>query len=436
MVGALSLVSLLAGCGGGGDSTTTKIVGSGVDSFGQSPAVSVPFTQAANNLKVTIEAGPNNGFSLTPNANIMYASVTICEPGNSTKCQTVDHVQVDTGSIGLRVLSSKVSTLNLPHVQTDVGVDSWECYPFVVGGLWGVNAVADIGLGQQVAPAVPVQLIQDSANPVIQVPSDCDAVSNGQILSSQAALGSNGIIGIGSMTLDCGLTCQLGDYSGSTYAQYRACPVGATNSSACIPTAVPANMQVYNPVAALPAAYNNGVVLSLPSAPGVGASSASGELILGITDAQIASIPKVNVGVDYMAKPNSYLNITTQYNNQTIYNSYLDTGTNGLFFVNSSIPLCAGSFWYCPTADSLQTAVLSDGDFPNLNQTPVSFTVGSADSMFRTANTAFGNLAGSPPGGLTSFSWGLPFFYGKKVFMSIWDQRGSLNGPWYSWGPV
>jgi hypothetical protein len=431
----LSFVVTLSGCGGG-DSTTTTIIGSGVDSFGKSPPAILAFTQADNNLKVTVEAGPNSGFSLAPNANVMYATVTVCEPGNAVNCQTVDHVQVDTGSIGLRILASKVSGLNLPHVQTDVNVDAWECYPFVIGGLWGVNAVADVTLGRQTAPAIPIQIIQDSANSAMQVPADCDAVSNGQILNSQAALGSNGIIGIGSMTLDCGLVCQLGDYSGSTYAQYRGCPVGATNSSACLATAVPPNMQVYNPVAALPAAYNNGVILSLPATSAIGASTAEGELVLGITDAQIAAVPKVNVGVDYMNKPNSYLNITTQYNNQTIYNSYLDTGTNGLFFVNPSIPLCAGSFWYCPASDTVQSAVLSDGDFPNLNQTTVSFTVGSADSMFRTSNSAFGNLAGSPPGGSGSFSWGLPFFYGKKVFMSIWDQRGSVNGPWYSWGPL
>ena len=38
--------------------------------------------------------------------NILYVNVTICAPGSTTNCQTIDHVQVDTGSQGLRILSS------------------------------------------------------------------------------------------------------------------------------------------------------------------------------------------------------------------------------------------------------------------------------------------------------------------------------------------
>ena len=435
IIGTLSL-AVLVGCGGGGggggsNPSAGASVSLGLSEIAKIPSASLPFVQAANNLKLVVDSGPT-GFA---NANILYATVTVCEPGSASKCQVIDHVQVDTGSVGLRVLASKVSSLNLPHIQTVANTDSWECYPFVVGGLWGVNATADVGLGQQVASGLPIQIIQDTANPSLQVPADCSAASNGQILNSQVTLGANGIIGIGSMPLDCGGLCQVGDYSASPYAQYRGCPVGAVNSSACSPIAVPSTLQVHNPIADLPAAYNNGAVILLPDAPGLGSVSASGQLVFGMSDSVVAALAKVNVGVDYVNNPNSYMGVTTQYNNQTISYSYLDTGSNGLFFSNASIPLCQSTSWYCPTSQSSQTAVISDGDIPSQNKTPVSFVVGNASSLFSTSNAAFSDLTGSQPVGSNAFTWGLPFFFGKKVFLSIWGQRGSSSGPWYSWIP-
>src|SRR3981081_3949422 len=41
-----------------------------------------------------------------------FVSVEVCVPGTST-CQTIDHVLVDTGSAGLRLLASQI-TINLP----------------------------------------------------------------------------------------------------------------------------------------------------------------------------------------------------------------------------------------------------------------------------------------------------------------------------------
>ena len=431
-------VSFLIGCGGGGgDSSVTSITGGGLNALRASPPVSVPFLQQSNNLSVIVEGGPTSGFSLSPNANILYATVTVCQPGDSSKCQTIDHVQVDTGSVGLRILASKVSQLGLPPVTLDSGGQAWECYPFVIGGLWGANAVADVGLGQQWATAIPVQLIQDDASAAVQVTSDCTKAANGHILDSAGALGSNGILGIGSVTLDCGLLCLSGDYSGS-YVQYYSCPPDAANSSVCLGTAIPVNQQVFNPIAALKN-DNNGVVLVLPSVTGLGASTASGELIFGINtqgNNQLGSSAKqIRLGVDWQNNRQSYLNITTLYKGQTIFNSYLDTGTNGLFFKDDTVTRCQGSTWYCPVSFAVQTAMLSDGDLPQQNQVSVQFNIGNADTLFTTTNTAFGDLAGAPPStssGAPSFSWGLPFFYGRRVYLSIWQQAGAVSGPWYS----
>ena len=62
----------------------------------------------------------------------------------------------------------------------------------------------------------------------------------------------------------------------------------------------------------------------------------------------------------------------------------------------------------------------------------VDLSVANADVLFASANTAFANLGGAAgaasPG---AFVFGLPFFYGRKVYTSIWGQALAGNGPWY-----
>jgi hypothetical protein len=45
---------------------------------------------------------------------------------------------------------------------------------------------------------------------------------------------------------------------------------------------------------------------------------------------------------------------------------------------------------------------------------------------------AFANLAGG--GGSSVFTWGMPFFYGRKIYVGI-DQRtsGPYTGPFYAY---
>ena len=436
---ACGMALLLASCGGG-DSTTTTVTGTGLNSLGLSPSVATQFTQTTNNLRVVVEDGPH-GFQLSANANILYATVTVCNPLNPTNCTTIDHVQVDTGSVGLRVLASKVQSLNLPAVQLSASPvsNAWECFPFVIGGLWGQVAVADVGLGPQTATRLPVQLIQDDPGAAIQSTPDCYNAADKNILSSAAALGSNGILGIGSTTLDCGVGCVAGNYTNS-FVQYYSCPQGAANSAACAAAAVPANMQVYNPIAALPTGYNNGVVLKMPTVTHPGAGTASGELIFGLDSTANNSVPagatKVYLGVDPVNNLASYLNVTTNHNGSTYRSSYLDTGTNGLFFTDNSLTRCNGATWYCPASTLNKIAVISDGDSPAAHPVTVNFQIGNVEALFSTNNTAFSDAAGAAPTGSASFAWGMPFFYGRNVYLSIWQQAGALSGPWYAWTPV
>ena len=57
--------------------------------------------------------------SSSPDFNLAFATVVVCSPGTSN-CVTIDHVQVDTGSTGLRVPATLLSTLNLHKTSTQV----------------------------------------------------------------------------------------------------------------------------------------------------------------------------------------------------------------------------------------------------------------------------------------------------------------------------
>ena len=476
LVALCSLVLLVSCGGGGGDSTTTTISGNGINNAGQSPPVSLnPLpVQNDNNLLVRVDDGPKS-FQLLPNANILYATVKVCHPVSGL-CVDIDHVQVDTGSVGLRVLASKVKSLNLPPVEISSSaaflaslnpqppnnqvLNTWECFPFVIGGLWGANAKAVVGLGRQLTSPVAVQLIEDETDPAkaMQSPADCTAKADGNILSSAGALGSNGILGVGSTNLDCGATCQAGSYT--TFVQYYGCLPGAIAIGKCDSAAkVDANVQVSNPISALvdpgqlPSnnRFNNGLVLVMPAVTNPGAATASGELIFGVdtifsSSSALSSntVPpaakKVMLGADPINHLDSYLNITTQLvlgpTPQIFNGSYLDTGTNGMFFNDSSnsIPKCLNSTWYCPKTILNLNAVLSDGGSTSLNQVNLQFQVGNAEAIFSTSNTAFANASGAAPTGSTDFAWGMPFFYGKRVYMSIWDITSfSSPTPWYAW---
>jgi hypothetical protein len=207
-----------------------------------------------------------------------------------------------------------------------------------------------------------------------------------------------------------------------------------------------------NPVSVLPAGYNNGVVIKMPQIPDTqqGAISATGELILGLDTAANNSVPvgasKVYLGVSDTTS-DSYLGIKTTYNNHVYTNSYLDTGSNGMFFYDASIAACSSkldqSYWYCPQTPMRNlSADLSDGEPLGRSGYPVQFGVSNKDILLSLSeNLAFNTLAGAV-NTLTNgayvpdtktFAWGMPFFYGKTVYLSIWEMPGAENGPWYAW---
>ena len=433
LVGA---IGMLAACGGATTTSTTLICSSSSGCGEQVAVLDAP--TGPNTTEIVVDSGPPGAFSLGV-TNVPYVTIKVCRPGSASDCVTIDHVMLDTGSIGLRVLKSRVASLGLSDIPVAADSSSAtpagraaECYPFVLGAVWGPLATADLHIGGESATSLTFQLIDDDRATAHPAPANCQAAANGALLDSAAMLGANGILGIGMVNIDCGLTCLNNAYSGG-YALYYSCPAG---SPACAPAAMPAASQVRNPVS-LFAVNNNGAMIAMPALPALGATVAKGRLVFGIGTQANNQIPLA--ATMYLVDPNpaspSYLYVATQVGSRRYPNSYVDTGSNAMFFDDVALPkacqVSAGtaSGWYCPPTAWHQTATFIDA----LGTTgTVEFSVESADTLFSSGASAFANLGGTAGQPADTFVWGMPFFYGRKVFVSIWGQVLSPNGPWYA----
>src|SRR5215472_66761 len=184
---ALALVGLqLASCGGGSSASNNMIP---------------PATSANNVQPVVVNSGPMGNY-----ANGIFTGVTVCVPSTSN-CQTINDILVDTGSYGLRLLSSAgggALTLSLPQ-QTSGGNPIGECAGFVSGFTWGPIKNAAITISGEHASNVPVQVVDPTFS---TVPQGC---KNGGVPENDThqLLGANGILGVGPFVQDCGTQCTL-----------------------------------------------------------------------------------------------------------------------------------------------------------------------------------------------------------------------------------
>jgi len=390
--------------------------------------VTVSTTQANNVQPITVDAGPEpQSFSDVDEA---FTSVTVCVHGTST-CQTIDHIQIDTGSEGLRLISS-VLTIPLPQENDSSGNPLDECTVFADGYIWGPVATADITMAGEQASGAPVQIIiPSSSSPA--VPSSCSSQnptggigneggsSNGNSVST---FGANGIIGVGLFQQDCGPFCVSNSTNPTVY-------YGCT-SSGCNPTTATLAQQVPNPIT-LFAIDNNGVQIHLPAVPNGGTASVQGSMIFGIGTQSNNGLGSANV----FPVPDSGTfagNIIATFNGKSYPNSFIDSGSNGLFFLDSGttgIAMCAApnSTWYCPVTSPDNLSATNQGQDANGNPLgtagTVNFAIEDATSLFNTGNTAFSTLGAPNPG---AFDWGLAFFFGRNVFTAI-DQMSTPAGP-------
>jgi hypothetical protein len=412
---------VLSGSGSGGV-LTQPVVGKDAGSGNVAQSVGLDggaSATATNTLVATVDPGPHNiGYT-----NGLFASITLCVPGTTT-CQTIDHLLVDTGSVGVRVLESEL-TVALPVAKDTSGVALAECTPFVDGTAWGPLRTADVKLGEETASNLPIQLIGEGA---YAMPSNC----TGTPITNFETLAANGILGVGVYLQDCGDTCTQSARSKLNPGLYYAC--SSTKSSGCAITSVPLAQQVAHPVAAFPE-NNNGVIIQLPSIAATGAASVSGLLVFGIGTQSNNELGSATVLAldDY-----GWVNTTFPVGG-TLYTSYIDSGSNGLFFLNaakSNLKQCTGNLkdFYCPSSTANLNATLSSVSGASAT---IAFSVANASKLDSQAY-ALSDLAGPMPGyptdtSVPGFDWGLPFFFGRNVYTAIETKSTpGGNGPFFA----
>ncbi|MCC8393221.1 DUF3443 domain-containing protein [Paraburkholderia sp. MMS20-SJTR3] len=410
-LGAVLLSATLVACGGGGGSDSGSGGGNSSDPLNggtlpPSPTLQPSAVNNTNAVAVTVGRGASGVI------NIPSVSVTICAPGSTTNCQTINNIQLDTGSFGLRVVGSVLNSSlagALPVSTLPGGAQLAQCATFADGFTWGTVRTATVTIGgETTTSAIPLQIIGDKAAGT--VPSAC---GSGAPENTVADLGANGILGVGTAPTDCGATC-ANPSTAANYSNYYACP----NGTSCTRTAVPLAQQVANPVASFPV-DNNGVIVQMPPVSNLGQASATGTLVFGIgTQANNALDPSQT----QILATDAYGNLNRSVFKGTTVQAFLDSGSNGYFFTDSTLTQCGGAFagFYCPASAQTRTLTLHGEDSVTKS---ASIGILSAQTLFNNGNNyAFNNLAGQLGG--NSFDLGLPFFYGRHVYYHL-DQTAS-----------
>jgi hypothetical protein len=366
---------------------------------GGSSPVATPAQTITNNggnvQPITVNLGPDGNY---PDG--VFTSITVCVPGSTANCQVVDNVLVDTGSFGLRVVGSALGSLSL-NQETVNGNPLAECFSYLDGTYnWGPVQTADVQISGELASSVPIQVLDDAFS---VIPS---ATCTGTPNDTAATLGANGILGVGPVQYDCGSSCTSNI---PAVDQYYQC--STTAPSSCVVTSAALNVQVQNPVS-LFATDNNGVIVELPAITSPQATLA-GSLVFGIGTQSNNGLSSATV---VPMDPNS-LTFSTNFQNTNMPDSFIDSGSNGLYFDSnsSSLPECSDVSYYCPTTSANLSAVNSGTS----GTASVDFTVFNADLLFTSGDAALPGLAAPNDGSFTSFDWGLPFFFGRNVYASI-----------------
>ena len=294
-------------------------------------------------------------------------------------------------------------------------------------------------LGGTANSGIPIQIITVNGTAPSGAPCLTNSIGS---LNSLAALGANGLLGIGNYAQDCGDACTSQSTFGNVNPYpYILCPASGTSS--CQLSLVPLQYQAWNPIAAFSSADTNGAVLQLPSVPAAGAPSVDGTLIFGIgTDNNNAIPGTANVyELDPYGNFNSLVYNGVTYNSTNSFGSFIDSGSNSLF-VSDPITLtnatgittanCADTGYYCVGSPlSLDITVSGSNSVTSPTQT---LNIANAATLLGPTNAALSNLGATSGGtGTSTDSWdlGLPFFFGRTIFIGIAGTSSAHpNGYW------
>lgn len=400
--------------------------------FSVTPLSNVGSMSANGNVMAVTVNGSLCGSAASQYPNEPCTSVTICSPSNPSKCQTINNMLLDTGSYGIRIFAS---VLTVPLAPIKNGSQSLaECVQFGDGSSeWGPVETAYVQLGGEPAVSMPIHVVSSTyATP----PGICSSSQSTPDTGPEQA-GFNGIIGVGLFAQDCGAEC-VSDPNNSQYFTCNGtdCACGAT---------VALTAQVQNPVALLPV-DNNGVMLALPAiSSATGATSVNGSLYLGIGTQSNNSPTGAQL---YAANANGNIETVFSAYSALAMPSFIDSGTNSLIFpaptggLLTDCSVAHGAAWaafYCPSSVVNLTAV-NFGTSAGAVSGTVSFQIGNGYSLLTSSNSVFNNTGSNTStsqavsASSAFFDWGLPFFFGKNVFVGIEGASSTLGtGPYWAY---
>ncbi len=399
---------------------------------GSDTPLAIPTNAPLNGSTLSSLTGDNvvalsiNGSTCTDTSspNKPCVSVKICAPTDLSNCQTLNDIILDTGSVGFRVFKSAL----IPSIASSLspiqisGKTLAECIEYGDGyQFWGPIQKARMILGNEPSIEIPIHVF-DSA---FATPPDSCASP----IETPAQAGYNGILGVGLFARDCGSVCET-QRNNKLYYQCN----GSGSGSTCSGAAVKSLSQVSNPVALLPQ-DNNGVIVQLPSVPLGGAPSIEGYLLLGI-GTQPNNIPK-NV-TPYPTDANGTFFVSFE---GTDYAGIIDSASNSLYLPNPSsatLPDCkladaTFSGWFCPSSATNLSLITSGAS--GEAQSIIPFQIGNFMELSKSKNNVFSELGGqSQPAGTEVLYLGLPFFFGRNVYVGIDGTTSSLGkGPYWAY---
>ncbi len=420
---------ITTGCGNGDyectpDSTTDYVTRDQMAAF-------IARAFLANNvLSVTVNGSTCDPTLTTPLGyfNDPCVSVKVCTPGAST-CRTINSILLDTGSFGLRIFKQALGNVSLTPVASGPGSLA-ECVAYADGSSdWGPVGRANVTLGNEPAVEVPIQVIDYTFPTIAAAGSVCPGSDQ-----SPSDAGFNGILGVGPSVQDCGAGCVSSDNNGGNPTYY------SCTGSTCTGTAVALTDQVTNPVTALPT-DNNGIIVELPDVLSAGQPSVGGIVVFGIdtlfnnTPPAVTTYPLDQYG-NFITTFNG-----VSYNDASNGGSFIDTGSNALYFPYStrhqtSLQDCGG--WFCTSTTSsnpygiTSLSAIIEGTSGSPSGT-VQFQIGDFNALINSVNNnVYYDIGGVMSG---AFDWGLPFYFGRNVFIGF-EGRSSSGlgaGPYFAY---
>ena len=360
-------------------------------------------------------AGANNA-PQTP-----YISIKICSPDNPSNCQIIDHIEVDTGSSGLRIAYEALSPAlrsgkrQLPLVSSGGGTLT-ECETYVSSFAYGPIVRADIFIAGEKAANTKIQIF---GHPRYPVPRNCRQ-QGGLDLHSAQIFGANGLIGVSFEELD-------------DFTLYYNCQ---SNTSQCVQNSkfpgIPNTVRQF-------AKNNNGVVLSLPAlATPDSLDPVAGTLTFGVsTQANntpgTKTLTLINDGTASDRSGTFDAKVGSVW-----YMGYIDSGTDTVYFFDDLDPALTacpanGQYagFYCPAKPQNLVFNLADtgtkktkGTF---NYTVANASIALASSPF--AYTNIGGISSSSSNLDNAMAFGLSVFFGKNMYFLFNNQKASSFGP-------